>query len=148
MDNKSKIRAMLAAASNSLLARVLEDTLNKKELDVIFPWLGAEIRENPCIMNEFETYIRASYPQVGDRSLSSIRRSSQGFIEVWFKPAMAEYWATYRTGRNTAGGFFEDFRIRGGYTADQWREVDEDVYQRAETALANYVPASRRKAWR
>ena len=65
MDNESKIRAMLAAASNSLLARVLEDTLNKKELDVIFPWLGAEIREN-----------------------------------------------------------------------------------RAETALANYVPASRRKAWR
>lgn len=99
-------------------------------------------------MNEFETYIRAQYPQVGDRSLSSIRRSSQGFIEVWFKPAMAEYWATYLTGRNTAGGFFEDFRIRGGYTADQWREVDEDVYQRAETALANYVPASRRKAWR
>lgn len=46
MDNESKIRAMLAAASNSLLARVLEDTLNKKELDVIFPWLGAEIREN------------------------------------------------------------------------------------------------------
>ena len=46
MDNKSKIRAMLAAASNSLLARVLEDTLNKKELDVIFPWVGAEIREN------------------------------------------------------------------------------------------------------
>ena len=45
MDNESKIRAMLAAASNSLLARVLEDTLNKKELDVIFPWLGAEIRE-------------------------------------------------------------------------------------------------------
>ena len=41
MDNESKIRAMLAAASNSLLARVLEDTLNKKELDVIFPWLGA-----------------------------------------------------------------------------------------------------------
>ena len=46
MDNESKIRAMLAAASNSLLTRVLEDTLNKKELDVIFPWLGAEIREN------------------------------------------------------------------------------------------------------
>ena len=46
MDNESKIRAMLAAASNSLLARVLEDTLNKKELDVIFPWVGAEIREN------------------------------------------------------------------------------------------------------
>ena len=39
MDNESKIRAMLAAASNSLLARVLEDTLNKKELDVIFPWV-------------------------------------------------------------------------------------------------------------
>ena len=106
-------------------------------------------RDEALVMgNEFETYIRASYPQVGDRPLSSIRRSSQGFIEVWFKPAMAEYWATYRTGRNTAGGFFEDFRIRGGYTADQWREVDEDVYQRAETALANYVPASRRKAWR
>lgn len=46
MDNESKIRSMLAEASNSLLARVLEDTLNKKELDIIFPWLGAEIREN------------------------------------------------------------------------------------------------------
>lgn len=46
MDNESKIRSMLAEASNSLLARVLEDTLNKKELDVIFPWVGAEVREN------------------------------------------------------------------------------------------------------
>ena len=46
VDNESKIRSMLAEASNSLLARVLEDTLNKKELDVIFPWVGAEVREN------------------------------------------------------------------------------------------------------
>ena len=28
-----------------------------------------------------------------------------------------------------------------------WK-TDDDACQRAETALANYVPASRRKAWR
>ena len=46
MDNESKIRRMLSEASNSLLAQVLEDTINKRELDSVFPWVGAEIREN------------------------------------------------------------------------------------------------------
>ena len=73
MDNKSKIQAMLAAASNSLLARVLEDTLNKKELDVIFPWLGAEIRENRVDVfaiydtmsdEELDTALKGTWPYV------------------------------------------------------------------------------------
>ena len=52
MDNESKIRAMLAAALNSLLARVLDfaiyDTMSDEELDTApkgtWPYVVKELR--------------------------------------------------------------------------------------------------------
>ena len=66
---------MLAAASNSLLARVLEDTLNKKELDVIFPWLGAEIREN-----RVDVFARANAKCKSDEELDTAPKGTWPYV--------------------------------------------------------------------